>query len=269
MAVGTVPAESVQQPGREAGLAGEGGRVGESFLLGACLGGEEPEDVGAHGRGVVEQGREAAAWDGPYGAWGECGEGGRVAASVEQRDLVEGARAGPRSEPYDASGGGRDGGGRGAARSARTAIRAGWPGPRGVPERKSAVVERSWFRFGDLPVLPGQQALRSSACLLSTCLLSKRPATAGSPRNRCPGSWNSSSAWTRRLWAWRGPSAVRRRGRGGRVREPCQRTTSKTFFCRPLAYASCSTSFSFWVSLSVALNRRFPAPSRSGKTSRW
>lgn len=114
MAVGSVPAESVQQPGRETGLAGEGGRVGEPFLLGAGLGGEEPEDVGAYGRGVVEQGREAAARDGPYGAWGERGEGGRVAGPVEQRDLVEGAGAGPRPEPYDASGGGRGGRGRGA-----------------------------------------------------------------------------------------------------------------------------------------------------------
>lgn len=37
MAVGSVPTESVQQPGREAGLAGERGRVGESFLLCAGL----------------------------------------------------------------------------------------------------------------------------------------------------------------------------------------------------------------------------------------
>lgn len=81
MAVGSVPTESVQQPGREAGLAGEGGRVGESFLLCAGLGGEESEDVGAYGRGVVEQGREAAAGDGPYGAGGERGEGGRPAPS--------------------------------------------------------------------------------------------------------------------------------------------------------------------------------------------
>lgn len=87
MAVGSVPAESVQQPGREAGLAGEGGRVGESFLLGAGLGGEEPEDVGAYGRGVVEQGREAAVGDGPYGAWGERGEGGRVAAPSSSATL--------------------------------------------------------------------------------------------------------------------------------------------------------------------------------------
>jgi hypothetical protein len=47
VAVGSVPGEAVQQPGCEAGLAGERGRVGEPFLLGAGLGGEEPEDVGA------------------------------------------------------------------------------------------------------------------------------------------------------------------------------------------------------------------------------
>src|SRR6478609_3960846 len=45
-----------------------------------------------------------------------------------------------------------------------------------------------------------------------------------------------------------------------------QWTTSKTFICRPLEYAACSTSFSFWVSLSVPLNRRLPAPSSRGKT---
>ncbi len=56
---------------------------------------------------------------------------------------------------------------------------------------------------------------------------------------------------------------------GGRVRVPCQRTTSKTFNCNPLEYASCSTSFSFCASLSVALKSRLPAPSSSGKTSRW
>ncbi len=75
--------------------------------------------------------------------------------------------------------------------------------------------------------------------------------------------------WTGRIVqrghaGFRPSSCARTSGAG-----PCQRTTSKTFFCRPLAYTSCSTSFSFWVSLSVALNRRLPAPSRRGKTRRW
>lgn len=48
-----------------------------------------------------------------------------------------------------------------------------------------------------------------------------------------------------------------------------ERTTSKTFFWMPLAYTSCSTSLSFRASLSESLNSRLPAPSSSGKTSRW
>ncbi|MEK8174158.1 DUF4158 domain-containing protein [Streptomyces sp. M19] len=39
-----------------------------------------------------------------------------------------------------------------------------------------------------MPVLPVQRVLRSSACLLNTCLLSKRPATAGSPPSRPRGA---------------------------------------------------------------------------------
>ncbi|MFD4539042.1 Tn3 family transposase [Streptomyces bauhiniae] len=63
-----------------------------------------------------------------------------------------------------------------------------------------------------MPVLPGQRAPRSWSCLLNTCLLSKRPATAGSPRSPHPGSWNSSSAWTPGPWSSLGRSAVRLRG---------------------------------------------------------
>jgi ubiquinone/menaquinone biosynthesis C-methylase UbiE len=88
-------------------------------------------------------------------------------------------------------------------------------GPQGVSERKLAIAGRPRFQFGDGTVLPIQRAVRSLACRLSTCLLSKRPVTAGSSLSRPRVSWSSSSAWTRRRWSSRGPGAVRQRAWAG------------------------------------------------------